>query len=347
MTKTPMNRATALNEIRDAIEANGLTYPGEKPKALALREISRRVSVFQRREISGRHADDQRHVEMLRRVIGTNPRKPKTLDPIVIWWGGNRWYVIDGHHRREAYHRAGVVVPVPVEVLGGTPDDAVTLEEAIAFAAAANSKDRLSMEPEDKANSAWLLTVLGHGSRTYVSDKCSVSEALVSTMRRTLRTLKATVNPNNGLTYTADDLVMLEWDAARKLSRGETVKPDETWDPDEALRARATDYRNRLYHHFGNKPQRDFEAFAMGLKESDKTIPSKYVQTPAWEEAIEDAIEVQVEEKLIELIDFLRETSGNPEAVRELRELALSYEYVSGPRGDGDEDEDGEELGDY
>ncbi|WP_425417019.1 ParB N-terminal domain-containing protein [Oricola indica] len=344
MSKTPMNRVTALNEIRVAIAKNGLTYPGEKPKALTLPEISRRVSVFQRREISGRHADDQRHVEMLRRVIGTNPKKPKMLDPIVVWWGGNRWYVVDGHHRREAYQRVGVTVPVPVKVLGGTPDNVVTLEEAIAYAAAANSKDRLRMEPEDKANSAWLLTVLGHGSRTYVADKCSVSEALVSTMRRTLRTLKQTTNPDTGLSYTADDLVIMDWDVARKLSRGEIVKPDDSWDPDEALRARATDYRNRLYHHFGNKPQRDFEAFAMGLKESDKTIPSKYVQTPAWEGAIEDAIEAQVEEKLMELIDYLGETSGNPEAVRELRELALTYEYLDGPRGVDDEDEEDEDY---
>ena len=52
---------------------------------------------------------------------------------------GEHYYVIDGHHRVDAYHSAKWSRPIPVEVFHGTVD------EARIEALVRNSKDKLRM----------------------------------------------------------------------------------------------------------------------------------------------------------------------------------------------------------
>jgi len=87
-----------------------------------------------------------------------------TLAPILVWWSGKRWYVLDGHHRLGAYTQFNSTAEVgrriattPVEVFSGTA------AEAHDRAVEANSKDHLRMERRDKRNAAWRMVCLARG----------------------------------------------------------------------------------------------------------------------------------------------------------------------------------------
>ncbi len=327
--RQPMDRITAIAAIRKAIQTNGLVPPGKLPSALRLPEMSRRVAVFQHRELEGRRIDDESHVETLRRALGRDPKKPKFLVPIEVWWGGNRWYVVDGHHRVQAYLRAKVECRVPVTVLGGTRENPVSLEQAIAFAAGMNSKDRLTMTKADKLNSAWYLTCLGGFTKEELRDICAVSNGSVGRMREMKQTLLAMPKDGTG-TYTNDDLIALDWESARKKASGEEEGQPE-YDVDEALKIRAADYRKRLHRSFGDKPHRDYEAFAMAMADADRRIPGKYVETDAWSDALEGTLEAMVETRVGEMFDYLEGIKPEHTGVlRELRELVDGYAVCPG-----------------
>jgi len=142
----------ALGVLRDALDANSIAGPQPLPSRLRRDEISRMVAVFQPRAIDGQLGIDEAHLSELEYAIG-NPENPKLLDAITVWWGGDRYYVIDGHHRLIAYERKGIRGSIPVEVFEGT------LDQAMARTAALNSKNRLPMRQEDKLNFAWRLTL--------------------------------------------------------------------------------------------------------------------------------------------------------------------------------------------
>ena len=75
----------------------------------------------------------------------------KGLDPLVVWWGGSRFYLIEGHHRLAAYRTAKWSKPVPVIEFQGT------LEEARLHALGGNVKDKLRMTGTEKSEAAWKL----------------------------------------------------------------------------------------------------------------------------------------------------------------------------------------------
>lgn len=325
MTKTLTDRLEQLRAIEAEVEQHGLLFPGEIPEALPIKDMRLVEAVFQHRDVSDRRIEDERHINILRKAIGTNAADPRFLPPLVVWWSGAAWYLIDGFHRHEAYRRAGVHQPVPVRVWGGTETHQNGLGDAIAFAAGANARDKLKMSKDDKANAAWYLTALRSGSRSFVVMKCAVSDGLVAEMRRTRQKLFDTDNPETGEPYTQDELIGMDWKTAREAAKGELRETPEDFDSEAELNRRAEDYRERVYRHFGNKPQIDFEAFSLALKNSDRSIPAKYVQTAAWRNAIEDEVEAQVEDRLTEILDDLE--GGNPEfakVVPALRKLLES-----------------------
>ena len=101
---------------------------------------------------------------MLAMAVRTSPNH--LLDPVLIWWSGKRWRVIDGHHRMMAYQQTTTdtkrpvkIDAVPVEVFEGT------LHEAIHEATRRNSKDKFAMSKTDKLERAWKFTAMGGMSR--------------------------------------------------------------------------------------------------------------------------------------------------------------------------------------
>jgi hypothetical protein len=275
-THEPMPLLEALTTIRGALEEHGGNPPNPLPTTLDRKQIARMVSVFQPRELDGRWEEDERHVETLTAAIGKSDR-PKYLDPVAVWWGGDRWYVIDGHHRLVAYDRAKVRLGIPVVVFEGT------LDEAMADSAFANSKDRLIMRKDDKLNFAWKLTLSTELPKSRVVEVCAVANGSVGLMRN----VKAKLLGELGVPL--EELTNMTWTSARLLAEGKQM--DDDYDPDAAVRKRADQYRKRLYTAFKDIPTRDHEAFGLALRLSNDRLPGLLMTTNAWSGALRNTVE--------------------------------------------------------
>lgn len=287
----PIDRVTALTIIEKAIDQNGHEPPHADPERLDLSEFTSMVSVFQPRDLDGRYFDDEKHIKTLQDALGKR-ENPSYLDPITVWWGGDRYYVIDGHHRRIAYQRAGVHKAIPVKLFRGS------LYQAIAFSASSNSKDKLPMSKDDKLNRAWFLLTYTDRSRSEVTKACAVSTGTVNNMRATLKALRERGVPE-------EELLELSWKDAKDMEQ-DREKP--SVDYDAALQKRADDYRKRLYKAFGNRIHTDTEAFAKALLEGDHRLPMSLMETACWAESFETLVSQRADElvsarKLMQLMD--------------------------------------------
>jgi len=124
----------------------------KSPQAVRLDELRIADKVFQWRRIGYDIEASTDHVLGLARALVNNG---KPLEPILVLPIGEHYYVIDGHHRVDAYHSVKWSRPIPVEIFGGTA------EEARIEALARNSKDKLRMTTEDKTEGAWKLVKEG------------------------------------------------------------------------------------------------------------------------------------------------------------------------------------------
>ena len=233
------------------------------------------VSVFQPRQLEGRRAEDEAHIKTLVQAIGQRER-PKYLDPILVWWSGERWYVIDGHHRLIAYARAAVDREIPVSVFEGT------LDEAMAQSASANSKDRLAMRLDDKLNYAWRLVNISGLSKQKIVEACSVSNGTIGNMRKTRETLLSNRE------HTEESLLSLSWKEAQDEAAGR--EKNEKFSHDDAVKLRAKRYRAALFKAMGDRPYKDPEAFALALVDLDSRFPEQLMQTDAWFPAVREAV---------------------------------------------------------
>ena len=91
-------------EVKDLVErARTETRRTDRPRALTFRNIHVADRVFQWRIREDNLAADIAHIRELARTI-MDKRKP--LDPLLVTAIGQRFYVVDGHHRLEAYRLA-------------------------------------------------------------------------------------------------------------------------------------------------------------------------------------------------------------------------------------------------
>lgn len=227
----PTNFAESLAMLKE--EAKGRTPPQVIPTSLPLKEIKVAHLAFQPRNFEGDRAESEEHIKNLMNAIRN--KEDHLLDPLVVWWSGKRWYVIDGHHRRLAYERLAdhktdpLKVPgIPVKVFEGT------LNEAVSEASGMNAKDKLNMSHKDKLDRAWKLTVMDHPeppsmSKADISRATTISQRTIANMRKELRRITEEtpeVNP-----------MELSWD---EVKGGAKEKPeyDEAW-LDKQARAHA------------------------------------------------------------------------------------------------------------
>lgn len=265
----------ALAIIRAALEEPKERTPEERPTSLDRRRITTAVAVFQTREIDGRWAEDRAHVKTLKTVIG-NAENPQHLDPVTVWWGGDRWYLIDGHRRLAAYHQAGISKGIPVVVFEGSLDD------AMAQSAALNSKDHMPMTTEDKMNFAWKLAITTQLSRSRMMRACAVSKGSVDN----IRTVRAKLLEERGMTL--EEITTLSWRQARDEA-DDRERPDD-YDPDEALRRRAEKYRKDLLRALGGRITADTEAVALAFLMIDRRLPGQMIQSEPWREPLREAV---------------------------------------------------------
>lgn len=248
--------ADSLLAARKQLESNiknGQPAPAET-KALQLGDIQTCEVVFQHR--IGELARSQVHIGELVKALKRNPKQPFT--PILVFWIGDRWCCIDGHHRLAAYHQARFKQVIPVTIFNGT------LDEAIAMALSSNSRDKLSYTREQKSNAAWRLVISTKFSIAAIAGISLRSKRQVSYMREAMYHI---LERHPG--YPLDSLSWLEAD---QMARGAEIAEDvgsEDW-----VEAKAQELANRLSKHFKDRlsvnPEvtaRALEIYSMGLVE--------------------------------------------------------------------------------
>lgn len=265
-----LETAEALEAVREVLSKNP-ECPRVDPTLLDLKVLRTLESVFQPRDLTFREGDHEAHVNTLAKAIG-KPERPNYLDPITVWWGGDRWYILDGHHRRLAYERAKVKKSIPVRVFKGT------VEEALALSASSNSKDKLAMSLRDKMNWAWRLTACTEFSKNRIAVECGVAERSVANMRSAKRDLGA-------LGKSSDEMLGMTWAEAQLEARGEK-KPE--IDQDAATEKRAKGYAKSIARALKDRPHKDPEGFARALQMLDERLPTKLLETQAWADVLSD-----------------------------------------------------------
>lgn len=266
---------TPLAKLKSTIE-RGQPPPdlGDNP-ALSLAEISVLPEVFQPREQGERAVSDEFHVGDLVKQI--EARGDRGLDPVVVFWSGEEWLVVDGHHRLEAYRQSEAWggKPVPVEVFAGG------LDEAILSSVELNSKVNLQFDRHDRMDAAWRLVCLTEGSQKDVEASTGVKHRSYYNMKkRRDELLKALPDER------PETLARYTWGQARRLDLDniETLpERDEDWE-----RKLAAEWKRRLQETFGNRLTKNPEVFAMAIRELNSGLPQMLMDSNEWSDVRDD-----------------------------------------------------------
>lgn len=168
---------------------------------------------------------DNAHVEALAQVVSKGDR----LDPLTVWENPEgQLVVVDGHHRAEAYQRAGWGKRVPV-VIHQCSEEAAQL-----LTMSDNGKQRLQMTQQEKSNWAWTM-VKDYPDMTAKEIAAGpTSLRQVKLMRRTKRRLEG-----------ADVCLPDTWHMAMKLDKGDSGEWDDA-QRDEARRQRMAQLKESI-----------------------------------------------------------------------------------------------------
>ena len=182
-----INKGTAGDalEAKETIEQRiqaGTPAPAA-PRRLSCADIVMVPAIFQPR--SGGEWQSESHINTLRTGIG-NAQGTKgrgKLAPVLIYWIGDAWACLDGHHRLAAIAatKGGQAATVAVEVFSGT------LKEAMLEATRRNSQNKLPMLEADKSERAWKLLLLESGTHAAIAEACGTSTKTVSRMAAVIR----------------------------------------------------------------------------------------------------------------------------------------------------------------
>lgn len=162
-----------LEKLREKQTSSPLM--SDLPDRLPLNRIRKCEALFQPRQI------EEKHISDLVRALKSN----KALEPVLVIQVGPSAYLIDGHHRIEAYRSAKITEPVPVRYFEGS------LDEAVLEAGRANAKAKLPMDTRQRMNYAWRLVLLGEHSKAQIVEAACVSDGQIARMRKAKRELGA------------------------------------------------------------------------------------------------------------------------------------------------------------
>jgi ParB-like nuclease domain len=227
--KRAHNWTDTVKELQARIAAGTTSAPDVTDLAISDLEIIE--DVFQHR--SGNQARSGQHIDSL--VKSLRNRKGVALDPVVVFWVGDGWVLVDGHHRLNAYEEHGRTEPVPVTVFKGT------LDEAICEALRGNSRDKLSMGRREKSEAAWRL-VIGTSLRTFqIVESSTISKVTVYKMNKARDEIRQK--------WPETKLASLSWEDAQNYKG--LASPEQQFD-EEWQEKQSKDLANRLVRHFGS-----------------------------------------------------------------------------------------------
>lgn len=264
--------ALTLTEARARLIAEGKagTVPRPTdPQKLPLTALHAAPDVFQMRHPLLSLSRLPEAVAALWRLI----RQGIALDPMTVWWSGQRWIVLDGHHRLDAY-RADAKdrgtpegdYAVPVAVFTGT------LEEAEKEAGRENAKVRNPVNNQERQEWAWRLLVSGsETSPTAIVKATGVSRMQPYRMRDRKAALEA-----EGMT--AAEMIDLGW--WRCQNGGTPANPE----GGEAFKAKLDDTADRLFKaldkEFGGAWHKMGDMFAYAFAERATGVAKVMLNSP-------------------------------------------------------------------
>lgn len=304
--KKPTKR-TRLRRLRSTLTLTDLKgFEAEAPRAkqrpdgLLLKDIHVAPSVFQWRLADEDIAADELHVRELARVIQSKtPMKP--LDAILVTAIGKRFFVVDGHHRLDAYHTVGWKGRVPVQYLEKSLDDAQI--EALKR----NIKNQLPVTRAAKSEAAWRLMAKRYknseGKLTWegIADLTTVDRSTVARMNRALKRF-------------GEEVASKTWADARRMMRDKEAEeapggPDAFWDEWKEKQARKlADYLVK-----GPTLLKDPEVTARALEMVSGTLPGMLVGQ--WPDAVREEVQAWTEDMQPEdaaQVETALELLGNP-----------------------------------
>lgn len=189
---------------------------------------------------------DNAHVEALAQVVSKGDR----LDPLTVWENlKGQLVVLDGHHRAEAYQRAGWRKKVPV-IIHQCSEEAAQL-----LTMSDNGKQRLQMTQQEKSNWAWTMV------KDY-PDLTAKEIAAGPTSLRQVKLMRATKRRLEG----ADVCLPDTWGMALMLDKGDGGEWDDA-QRDEARRQRMAKLKETIRTPLAMAAQRDPDATLEVVKE--------------------------------------------------------------------------------
>lgn len=258
--RRPSTASTFTFEELKALEASQPRRT-DRPEELRLDAIDVAASAFQWRDLASNQAADTAHMQELIRVL---KETRKALDPILVTAIGNRFFLIDGHHRFDAYCNAGWSEPVPVDYFEGPLQSA--LEEALLR----NTKNKLPMTSQDKLEAAWRLVNQGLLTRNEIVRATTVSKRTLATMAKTLKD--------------HSEASSMHWRKARRLQWGNDIEISDDWLEEKARKWAAQWVRN-MPADFSKKP----DVMARALELLDESLPRKLVTE--WPDVAREVLE--------------------------------------------------------
>lgn len=233
ITRTEL--AERLEELTQ-VQAQGA--PQDRPTELPLGRITTEPAVFKLRvgELWEHHLSD----------LGQALKVPKDLDPVTVMPCGLGFVLTDGHHRLEAYRRAGRST-IPVRYFEGSPRD------ARASAIRQGVKAVVPLTTQEKSNLAWQNLLSGAYSLAAIARMVGVSRQTMDNMSKARK----------GLGERA--IAISEWWKAQQALKDLEGSADvqmspEDWETYE--RERAAVLADKLRKAFGHKLQRNLNITA-------------------------------------------------------------------------------------
>src|SRR5262249_3850508 len=194
--------------------------------------------------------DQRRSTDHITTLVSALKATGAPFKHILVFWAGDRFFAVDGHHRLAAYDLIEWKAPIPVEVFGAS------LAEARMEALDRNIKDQLPMTDVEKREVAWQLVKENppenhpdHLSKEDVRRRTTASIGTINNMRAKWREIKAAGD---------ERLLEMDWVKARRW-------PQPDYDAEEWVQEKTNAIYDRLVetnlaHEFSKYPHRAMEA---------------------------------------------------------------------------------------
>jgi hypothetical protein len=212
-------------------------------------------------------------------IIGTEG------DAILVFRAGDKFYVVDGHHRLAAYDTARWTKAIPVSVGEGS------LEQAMDAGLKFNSKNTRNLSRKEKQEAAWKLGKrMPRPTRERVSELTGVSPSAQDGMRRILKKLRDAAGTEGDI----DEMTYVQ--ALRKQWPDDEARPK--WDAETWMAEKADKLVKKLEDGgIGFMLREDHEITAMALERVDARLTHSLVAQWLFRPENEDLVEQFLEER--------------------------------------------------